>query len=311
MKNLEYLKEICKAKFGKASEPTDITRPSTGKFNESLFFSLNGKDYCLRMAPPDDAGFLFYEKNMMAQEPALHKIIREKTTIPVAEIFVYDDSRTIAPRPYLVMKKLKGSPLSYADNYKFANVLKQVGQYLKQLHTITAKKYGYLGEHKPMSPADTWVGAFEIMWNKLLDDIVSCGGYTVKQAENLRKFFDNDKKIFDRSVASCLLHMDIWHQNILVDEKGTVTGIVDWDRALWGDVEIEFAVLDYCGISQEPFWSGYATQRDQSPAAKKRWLYYYLYELQKYIVIRSLRNKDFAQAKAYRDKALELSIALK
>lgn len=41
--------------------------------------------------------------------------------------------------------------------------------------------------------------------------------------------------------------------NILIDNQGSVTGIVDFDRALWGDVEIEFAVLDYCGISEPAF----------------------------------------------------------
>ncbi|PKL48169.1 MAG: hypothetical protein CVV39_04765 [Planctomycetes bacterium HGW-Planctomycetes-1] len=133
----EYLKEICKSKFGKNAEPNNIIKPSTGKFNESYFFSLDGKDYVFRMAPPDDAGFLFYEKNMMAQEPGLHKIIREKTTIPVAEIFVYDDSKTIAPRPYIIMGKLSGEPLPYSYNFSIYKVLKQTGQYLKQLHSIT------------------------------------------------------------------------------------------------------------------------------------------------------------------------------
>ncbi|MBN1788283.1 MAG: aminoglycoside phosphotransferase family protein [Sedimentisphaerales bacterium] len=310
MKNTEYLEEICRVKLGRGERPTDIKRPATGKFNESLFFSLAGKDYVFRMAPPDDAGFLFYEKNMMAQEPSLHKIIREKTDIPVARILVYDDSREIAPRPYLIMEKLAGAPLSYTTRFGLSKVLRQVGQYLKQLHSITAQSYGYLGEHKVMIPADSWVEAFEIMWNKLLDDIVGCGGYTKEEADRFRRLFDKDRDIFDRPVKSSLLHMDIWHQNILADEEGRVTGIVDWDRALWGDVEIEFAVLDYCGISEEAFWDGYGRVRDNSPIVKRRWLYYYLYELQKYIVIRTLRTQDLAQARAYRDNAIEMSVAL-
>ncbi|OUL36382.1 hypothetical protein BV372_08175 [Nostoc sp. T09] len=59
-----------------------------------------------------------------------------------------------------------------------------------------------------------------------------------------------------------MLHMDVWFQNILVDSAGNVTGLVDFDRALWGDPEIEFAVLDYCGISEPAFWRGYGRERD-------------------------------------------------
>jgi len=57
-------------------------------------------------------------------------------------------------------------------------------------------------------------------------------------------------------VPASLLHLDAWAQNILVDEAGNVTGLVDLDRALWGDPGIEFAVLDYCGISEPVFWRG-------------------------------------------------------
>ena len=41
----------------------------SGKFNTSYFVTAAGGEYVLRIAPPDDAGFIFYEKGMMAQEP--------------------------------------------------------------------------------------------------------------------------------------------------------------------------------------------------------------------------------------------------
>ena len=100
--------------------------------------------------------------------------------------------------------------------------------------------------------------------------------------------------------------MDIWAQNILVDPEGNVTGLVDWDRALWGDAEIEFAVLDYCGISTDAFWRGFGRPRDTSPEARVRWVFYHLYELQKYIVIRTLRSRRPREAARYKDRALHI-----
>jgi fructosamine-3-kinase len=102
------------------------------------------------------------------------------------------------------------------------------------------------------------------------------------------------------------LHMDVWSQNILVDEAGRVTGLVDLDRALWGDPEIEYAVLDYCGISEPAFWRGYGRVRDTSFPAQIRARFYMLYEVQKYIVIRLWRRNDPAQALEYKRRSFAL-----
>ncbi len=298
------LKRICDVKFG--GQPTDIARPATGRFNNSLFFTLDGREMVFRMAPSADQGLLFYEHNMMAQEPEVHELVRAETDIPVAEILLYDDSCQVIDRTYLIMERMQGEPLSYAAGVDSDEVFRQVGEYLRQLHEIVAEEYGYLGAHRPMAPAETWAEAFDMMWNKLLDDIVACDSYSQDEAGLFRELFNKDRGLFDRYVNSSLLHMDIWHENILVDDSGKVTAILDWDRALWGDAEIEFAVLDYCGISTPAFWAGYGRERDTSPEAAQRAIYYYLYELQKYILIRKLRNNNPNAAESYKTEALRI-----
>ena len=291
-------------------EPTRLERIATGKFNDSFFVALaDGREAVLRIAPPDDAGFLFYERRMMAQEPGLHRLLREKTDIPVAEVLAYDDTRRLVDRDFLVMSRLPGTALSdlRLSGDATNRVLEQVGRHLRQLHdACRADLYGYLGEHRPMEPQPTWAAAFRVMWDKLVDDIEACGAYDAAEARAVRDALTPHLDAFDRPVPSCLLHMDIWSQNILVDGEAEVTGIVDWDRALWGDVEIEFAVLDYCGISEPAFWRGYGRERDTSPPARTRHAFYYLYELQKYIVIRMLRSHRPADALRYKAHALHL-----
>jgi fructosamine-3-kinase len=102
----------------------------------------------------------------------------------------------------------------------------------------------------------------------------------------------------------------VWAQNILIDEAGNVTGLVDLDRALWGDIEIEFAVLDYCGVSEPAFWEGYGTRRDESPPATIRRLFYLLYEVQKYMPIRVWRRNDPAGALRYKRHSFALAAQL-
>jgi fructosamine-3-kinase len=275
----------------------------------------------MRVAPPDDVGLLFYEQHMMHQEPELHALIRDRTSIPMAEVVGYDFGRTRIDRDYIVMTALPGIPLSGFSGLTqsvYQQALRQVGEHLRQLHTLTAAEclglegnyYGYLGAHQPMEPQTTWAAAFHVMWNMLLDDVVACKGDTEQEAQSLRDLLDLYIEEFDRPIAPRLLHMDVWSQNILIDQQGNVTGLVDFDRALWGDVEIEFAVLDYCGISEPSFWDSYGNLRDESPSAILRRQFYLLYEVQKYIPIHIWRRSDPVTATQYKQKSLALAAYL-
>jgi aminoglycoside phosphotransferase (APT) family kinase protein len=281
----------------------------TGKHNASYFVRGAGDELVLRISPPDDAGFLFYERRMMAQEPALHALLRSETAVPVAEVVAYDDSRTLLDRDYLLLERLPGRPLAEMalTQRLLGGVLEQVGGHLAELHALVADRYGYLGAHRPMQPQTTWAEAFVLMWNKLLDDVVACGGYTVDEAGVFRRLLDVYRPHFERPVPASLLHMDVWSQNILVDEAGRVTGLVDLDRALWGDPEIEYAVLDYCGISEPAFWRGYGRPRDTSFPAQIRARFYLLYEVQKYIVIGLWRRRDPPGALDYKRQSFALA----
>jgi aminoglycoside phosphotransferase (APT) family kinase protein len=288
----------------------------TGKHNASYWVTCDRGRFVLRIAPPDDAGFLFYERLMMRQEPELHALIRARTPLPVAEVVGYGFERALIDRDYLLMTALPGTPLSDVEDLvrlHFDRALGQVGEHLRDLHALTAPDclgvdaHGYLGAHRPMGPQATWAAAFRVMWNMLLDDVVACGAYTPQEAQFMRDLLEQHSDLFDRPVVPRLLHMDVWSQNILIDGGGDVTGLVDFDRALWGDVEIEFAVLDYCGISEPAFWEGYGAPRDTSAAATIRRQFYLLYEIQKYMPIRVWRRDDPAGARRYKQQSFALA----
>ena len=284
----------------------------TGKHNRSFYVYTDQGDAVLRIAPPQ-VGMIFYERNMMAQEPGIHTLLRAETSVPVAQIYAYDNSHELIDRSYMLMERLPGRALSDLPSVSarfYDRVLVQVGDALRQIHALTADTYGYIGAHRPMVPQQTWWLAFRTMWYALLDDVQRAGGYSADEAESLRALLDAYRPCFEHSVPAALLHMDVWSQNILVDEQGTVTGLVDFDRALWGDPEIEYAVLDYCGISEPAFWMGYGAARDESPVARIRQRFYLLYEVQKYIVIHLLRRQDPMGAQRYKERSLHMAIPL-
>jgi aminoglycoside phosphotransferase (APT) family kinase protein len=317
--DLRGLAELMEHDLGAAPGSARLTPIPTGKHNRSYFVACSAGDFVARIAPPDDAGFLFYERRMMRQEPPLHALIRARLPIPVAEIVHADFSRSRLDRDYLIMAALPGIPLSAATNLSRATLdraLRQTGDCLRQLHTLTAADclgaplHGYAGPHEPMVPQSNWWDAFRVMWHQLLDDVVACQAYTPEEGQAMRDLLDYHRRYFDRPVEPRLLHMDVWSQNILIDDLGNVTGLVDFDRALWGDPEIEFAVLDYCGISEPAFWQGYGARREASAAASVRRQFYLLYEVQKYMPIEVWRRGDRQAAQAYKRQCLALAAEL-
>jgi fructosamine-3-kinase len=234
----------------------------------------------------------------------------------VAEVVGHSFDRDVIDRDYVLMAALPGTPISDEPGItqaKFDRALRQVGGFLRQLHDLTAQDclgldaFGYLGAHNPMEPQLTWAAAFHVMWNKLLDDVEACRSYTPDEARSMRELLDRFMGHFERPVVARLLHMDVWSQNILINGGGDVTGLVDFDRALWGDVEIEFAVLDYCGISEPAYWEGYGSPRDTSVPAMIRRQFYLLYEIQKYMPIRVWRRQDPAGAERYKQQSFGLA----
>ncbi len=314
----KLITQICT--FIKANPASVHLMPvSTGKHNTSYWVKSDVGRFVLRVAPSDDTGFLFYEVRMMRQEPELHALIQANTDIPIATIVGYDFSRSHIDRDYLLMEALPGTPISQAQwmtRAQHQRALRQVGIHLKKLHAITATEhlgntaYGYLGDHHPMEAQSSWAHAFDVMWNYLLDDVVACGAYSQAEAQVFRDLLVAYYDIFDRPVTPSLLHMDVWSQNILVDKAGNVAGLVDFDRALWGDVEIEFAVLDYCGISEAAFWEGYGTLRDTSPEAQIRQQFYLLYEVQKYMPIHVWRRSHDPDVQRYKSYSFRLAAEL-
>jgi len=296
----------CVRRFIPHVEPISFARIPTGKFNASFFVHTDGAEFVLRIAPPNNAVFVFYERGMMRQEPGIHRRLLEKTSVPAARILGYDDSHEIVDRDYLLMERLPGQALCDTPGADADAVLREVGRCLAQVHGLTADAYGYLGEHKPMQPQPTWADAFQFMWRKLIEDVLVSGHYDREEADALLRLLDRHLPLFDRPVPASLLHMDIWSQNILVSTAGELTGLVDWDRALWGDPEIEFAVLDYCGISEPAFWEGYGGRRDTSREAQIRNRFYLLYEIQKYIVIEQGRKHNPHAARQYKHQVMQM-----
>lgn len=304
----DMARELVEAQLGPG--PWEVRPFGAGKFSQTFEAEGPPGAYVLRVAPPDALLQLFYEYRMMRQEPAIHARLRAETTVPVPEIVAHDFSRERVDRDYLLMPRLAGEPLNEAalGPAERMRALGQWGGFVAQAHELTdpGNRFGYLGAHHCMEPQASWPAAFRVMWAKELDDIVGCGVYDRATADATAALLGEHLPAFEHCTTSRLLHGDLWVTNLLVAPDGTATGLLDWDRACWGDVEWDLAIAEYCGVTGTAFWEGYGRRvyRGEGDAAIRR-MFYLLYEHQKYIVISmSNRRNDPAGARAYARQCL-------
>jgi fructosamine-3-kinase len=218
---------------------------------------------------------------MMKSEPAIHKLVAAKTDVPVAKIVYCDFSRKLIDSDFLIMEYLEGGSGRFDDA--------ELGLLTRQMHEIRGEYFGYPDRQAPTGKS--WPEIFQVYVELIFRDCLSCG--IIDQAE-YDWFLSIYKKHFSVvvDVQPSFCHLDLWSQNILT-KNGRITGILDFDRGLFGDVELEFAVLDTYGYATDEFFTGYGQSRPDDFYARTRQRLYIVYELIKYAFIRYARNGSF------------------
>ena len=88
----EEIKELFS--FHKIGNVIDIETLGNGEFNAAYKVACDdGNSYALKIAPPEDAKVLTYEKNMMESEVLWYEKMHENTDILCPEVYVYDFSK--------------------------------------------------------------------------------------------------------------------------------------------------------------------------------------------------------------------------
>jgi fructosamine-3-kinase len=258
-----------------------------GHYNDSYYIEADNGKFVLRVAPPDNVPKLFYEIDMMKSEVNIHRLVREHTDVPAPEIVFHDFSREVIDRDYLVMEYLRGSSGPFDE--------RQLGEYVRQIHAIELDMFGYPERAAPMG--ESWPDIFHTYVILILQDCLSCGVIDSSEHDYFLSIYDK-QGVFIGNVKPSLLHLDLWSQNILTI-NGKITAILDFDRGLYGDPELEFAVLDTYGYSTPEFFDGYGKPRPIDSEAQIRRKLYIVYELIKYAFIRVARGKSMLTGRSH------------
>ncbi|MFC7615001.1 phosphotransferase family protein [Actinokineospora soli] len=140
----------------------------------------------------------------------------------------------------LLMTECPGTPWwevrEQVDAELHGRLRAEVGRGAAALHRVTGPGFGY----PQFGLAATWAEAFQTMVDALAGDADRFG--VDVPAARLAKAVDAGRERLAAVAAPALVHFDLWPGNILLHD-GRVGGIIDGERAFWGDPLAELASL--------------------------------------------------------------------
>ena len=195
----------------------------------------DGSESILKIAAKDRRGNTSNEVNLMRAEINAMKLVAENCSFKVADIQYYDASNTICDGNYFFMEKLEGDNFFLVrkgmSEEVIATIDTEIGKISRELSNIQNSEFGFLGEDKRYDSLFEFV---KQMLGNLISDARKREIDIVYDEQTLMNQLENDKSAFEAIHKASLVHWDMWEGNVFVKD-GHVSGIIDWERALWGE----------------------------------------------------------------------------
>lgn len=257
-KTREQIARMVERAFGGATLAAGeaaVSELKEGWFNAAYNVRLSdGREVILKIAPPRNAEVMTYEKDIMSTEVASMRLVAQNPAIPVPEIYCFDTARDLCDSDYFFMEKLAG------DNYGHvkaslpletqAEIDRSIGRIVREINGFTGTYFGYDGNRTLQG--DNWKETFvNIMDSVLADGVRKNADLFGFGVGDIRAAVLKHAPALEAVTIPRLVHWDAWELNFFVKD-GRVTGILDFERALWADplMEAQFRALAFGGGSE-------------------------------------------------------------
>ncbi|MEP7288069.1 MAG: phosphotransferase [Chloroflexota bacterium] len=190
------------------------------------------------------------------------------STVPVPQAVALDASKALAPYDYLILTKLPGktviesiAELTAEAQHKIAYT---AGEYLAILHSHACDSFGLLfeiaaGIHKPNWAA--YVVDFYADYGRQAQDMGVLPDGVLAQIQVL---MEKMQPLFATVQQGYFVHGD-YHFSNLLQQDGQITGVIDFEWALSGDLAWDFRIDDQLEAaslgSKKAFYDGYTNRR--------------------------------------------------
>ncbi|MFG2738893.1 phosphotransferase family protein [Streptomyces chartreusis] len=259
-----------------------------GWFNTAYRVRLDdGRRAVVKVAPLPDTSVLRYERGILATEAMVYRRIARLPGggVPTPELLH-------AGAEFIAVSVLDGTPWDKAGDRLPAStqraLRRELGAVAARLHTLASEdgRFGYPAAESALSAPD-WRTAFTAMVEALLDDAERWRSPLGVPPADIRTLVAEGADALDEVTEPRLVHSDLWPGNIFIDagdgdRRPRLTGLIDHERAFWGDPAAELVSLAYGGPTgpDSDLVAGYTEAGgtlDFTPALRHRLALYHLY----------------------------------
>ncbi|MCI7766676.1 MAG: aminoglycoside phosphotransferase family protein [Oscillospiraceae bacterium] len=231
----------------------------------------DGSKSILKIAPQNDRTLLRNEKSLMSAEVNAMKLAEGIERIKTAKVQYYDTSKAFCTGDYFIMEYLEGESLvslqsSLSEEEKSA-INFDIGRLVREIAGIKGTHFGQL--YNGAKEFDSLYEYVETLIRNNLADAAEKNIDIGAEPEELLSLLSAHKSAFEK-VTPVLVHYDMWEGNIFVKDS-RVCALIDWERAMWGDVLMEDRFRRHSVT--DGFLKGFG-QTEFSVAERKRMLWY-------------------------------------
>ena len=277
---------------GKAEGRSRIEHISSGLTN--LVFSVHNAngDFIVRLG--SDATKL---GSFLKEQWAIGKA--RELGVPTPEILHVGNEAV--KRPYMISRQSKGTEATvHADRML---IVRELGRWASIIHSIRTAGFGSTFEwsQNQLSHNATW-GEFLQNELKIDDGLGVLGGQGMLDSAKVKRLRSILKRAAGKQRSPALNHGDLRLKNVLADEEGKISCILDWENCtsnLAPEWDVALALHDLSIDAKQEFLAGYGMSAKQlgalSPTLKALTIINYAPEVR-----RAAKSKNKAKLEQYR-----------
>jgi aminoglycoside phosphotransferase (APT) family kinase protein len=250
----DLIRTIVRHYFGKPA--SRIVYKPTGLSNHVFAVNHVEGQFVVRLSS-ESSKIATFRKEQWATQKA------REAGVPTSEVL--EVGNEIVPAPYMISRRVSGEEATHHPNRM--KILKEMGRYAAMINSIKTNGFGEFFDWSPKKEAGrkTWEEYLKHEWllEKKLETLARQNMLDRARLKRLRKIMDQAMKT---SVKSTLNHGDMRLKNVIVDEDGEITAIVDWEECLstvapeW---ELSIALHDLSIDEKQQFINGYRLDSEQ------------------------------------------------
>lgn len=252
----QILLQMCNKALG-GVKLVEIKELSSGHFNNTYLVDTLESKFVLRVSPHKAVNLNKYESQLMQREYNIQPYLIPACSLAPQTIYA-DFTRTLIDRDYVFQSYLKGElwedikeNISKEENER---IWFQIGEIAKSICSVNNVSFGYPAPHKQY---EKWSSFVMGLVAGMRDDL-NANRFECVEVDKYVEILKNWADVLDTNRNARLIHGDLWPKNILITKKSDkydVTGVLDSERAYWGD-EISEWIHYFLDVPQA-YWDGY------------------------------------------------------